>query len=302
MIDSAAPDITYATGARTPVGRALIRGFETLAGRRRLIDLADGYEREVAAGADFWDVIARRYGIALNLPGPGLANIPAAGPALVVANHPFGILDGLMMGRILSAARPGFRIIANQVFNRSPEVTRAVLPISFDGGRDARALNVATRRAALDHLAAGGVVGIFPGGTVSTALRPFSRPMDPAWKVFTARIAVKSGAPVVPIYFDGANSRRFQLASHLHYTLRLGLLIHEFRRRMGGEVTAIVGAPISAEDIAARAADATALMRWLREETYRLSPRPLSDLSCGFDYDGDVPRRLSGAPRSPAGV
>lgn len=298
MTDADAPDITYATGARTPFGRALIRGFENLAGRRRLIDLAAGYEDEVAAGADFWDVIARRYRIGLTLPGPGLANIPKAGPALVVANHPFGILDGLMMGRILSAARPGFRIIANQVFNRSPEVTRAVLPISFDGGRDARALNVATRRAALDQLAAGGVVGIFPGGTVSTALRPLGRPMDPAWKTFTARIALKSRAPVVPLYFDGANSRRFQLASHAHYNLRLALLIHEFRRRMGGEVTAVIGAPIAPDAIAARGADAPALMRWLREETYRLAPRPLPDLSCGLDYDDPLPRRITGAPRA----
>ncbi|MFT6775941.1 MAG: putative hemolysin [Paracoccaceae bacterium] len=292
------PDITYSAGVRTRLGRMLIRGLENLSGRRRLITLAAGYEAEVAAGADFWDVIARRYRVGLNLPGPGLANIPATGPALVIANHPFGILDGLMMGRILSATRPGFHIIANQVFNRSPEVTRAVLPISFEGGREARALNVATRRAALDHLAAGGVVGIFPGGTVSTALRPFSRAMDPPWKTFTARLALKSGAPVVPVYFDGANSRRFQVASHVHYTLRLALLIHEFRLRVGGEVTAIIGAPIAPEAVAARGTDPQALMHWLREETYRLSPQPLPDLSCGFDYDGPAPRRMTGAPLS----
>ncbi|MFT6226854.1 MAG: putative hemolysin [Paracoccaceae bacterium] len=294
----AATEITYAPGARSRVGRALIHGLETLSGRQRLVTLAEGYEAEVAAGADFWDVIARRYDIGLSLPGAGLANIPATGPALVIANHPFGILDGLMMGRMLSARRPDFRIVANQVFNRSAEVTRAVLPISFDGGRAARALNVATRKAALAHLAAGGVVGIFPGGTVSTALRPFSRAMDPPWKTFTARIALKSRAPVVPVYFDGANSRRFQVASHLHYTLRLALLIHEFRRRVGGEVTAVIGAPIPPEAVAARGADAAALMHWLREETYRLSPCPLPDLSYGFDYDGPAPRRMTGRPLS----
>ena len=292
-----ARDITYETGATSRAGRFLVRSFETLSGRRRLIDMAAGYEEEVAAGADFWDVIRRRYGIRLNLPGPGLANIPRQGPALIVANHPFGILDGLILGRILSEARPGgFRIVANQVFNKAEEVSRVVLPISFDGDKAARAQNVATRRAALDHLAAGGIVGIFPGGTVSTARRPFGAPLDPPWKTFTARLAAKSGAPVVPIFFDGTNSRRFQLASHLHYTLRLALLIHEFRARVGGEVTAVIGAPIPPETIAAKARDGAALMDWLRQETYSLSPRPLRDTGYGFDYDlAGLPARLTGA-------
>ncbi|MGG7567557.1 lysophospholipid acyltransferase family protein [Rhodovulum sp. DZ06] len=292
-----AREITYETGVQTRAGRLMVRGFETLSGRRRLVDLAAGYEDEVAAGADFWEVIARRYGIGLNLPGQGLANIPAQGGALVVANHPFGILDGLMLGRILSAARPdGFRIVANQVFNKAEEVARVVLPISFDGDKAARGINVATRRAALDHLAAGGIVGIFPGGTVSTARRPFGPALDPPWKTFTARLAAKSGVPVIPVYFDGANSRRFQVASHLHYTLRLALLIHEFRTRVGREVTAVIGAPIPPETIAAKARDGAALMDFLRAQTYALSPRPLKDMGYGFDYDlAGLPARLTGA-------
>lgn len=298
----AAGEISYETGVRSRAGRLFIRGLEALAGRSALIRAAAGYEDEVAAGADFWEVICRRYGIGLNLPGPGIANIPAEGPALVVANHPFGILDGLILGRILSAARPGgFRIVANQVFNRAEDVSRVVLPISFDGDRAALALNVETRRRALAHLHGGGIVGIFPGGTVSTARRPFGPPLDPAWKIFTARLAAKANAPVVPVFFDGTNSRRFQVASHMHYTLRLALLIHEFQRRVGGEVTAVIGKPIPAAEVTARSRDARALLDWLREETYALSPRPLPRGAFGLDYDEEgLPARVTGAA-TPAG-
>ncbi|MEE3101525.1 MAG: lysophospholipid acyltransferase family protein [Pseudomonadota bacterium] len=246
---------------------------------------ARGYELEVAAGADFWEVIARRYGLTLDLPGPGLAHIPAAGPLVLVANHPYGILDGLMMGRALSARRQDFRIVAHQVFRKSAEIDRFILPISFDGTREAQRLNIETRREAMAHLARGGAVGIFPGGTVSTARQPFGRPMDPAWRTFTAKMVARSDAAVVPMFFEGANSRAFQLASHLHATLRLALLIAEFRRRIGAPVPAVIGAPLPPAEIDARRRDARALMDYLRAATYALSPQPLDDIAYGYEFE-----------------
>ena len=102
-------EISYAHGVRTPAGRLMVRSLEALAGRSSLIRRARGYEREVAAGADFWEVMVRRYGLTLDLGEAGLERIPAQGPLVLVANHPFGILDGLIMGRVLSARRPGFQ-------------------------------------------------------------------------------------------------------------------------------------------------------------------------------------------------
>lgn len=283
----AAREISYAHGVRTPAARLFVRGMENATGRIGLIRRAEGYEAEVDAGADFWDVMARRYGLALDLPGPGLANVPALGPLLVVANHPFGILDGLVLGRILSATRgpDGFRIVAHQVFRKARALDQAILPISFDGTREAMRLNLDTRAEALRFLAQGGAVGIFPGGTVSTARAPFGPPLDPAWRTFTAKMAAKSDAAVVPVFFEGANSRAFQIASHLHATLRLALLIGEFRRRVGGPVRAVIGAPLDRAEIAARRNDARALMDWLRRETYRLSGKPLGDLGYGHEFE-----------------
>jgi putative hemolysin len=279
-------EISYASSAQTKSGRAVIRVLENATGRLRLIKRADGYEREVAEGRDFWEVMVERYGLSLDIVGGSLGNIPRDGPLIVVANHPYGILDGLMMGFILSTVRGGdFRILANSVFRKARELDEIVLPVSFDENREAQALNIATRKKALGYLADGGAIGVFPGGTVSTAQKPFGQPLDPGWRAFTARMIAKSGATVLPIYFEGANSRLFQVASHMHQTLRLALLIKEFKRRVDEPVRLVIGEPIPAEALEARKSDTRAMMDFLRQETYALSPEPLGTVDYGFEFE-----------------
>jgi putative hemolysin len=278
-----AKDISYSFSARTRAARVFVRGVENATGRLRLLKMALGYENEVAAGRDFWQVMQERYRIGLDMVEDGLDNVPAEGPLVVVANHPYGILDGLAMGRILSMARAGeFKIIAHNVFKKAKDLDRAILPIDFSETRDAIQHNIAARRQALDYLAAGGAIGIFPGGTVATAAQPFSRPLDPPWKTFTAKLIAKSDATVVPMYFEGQNSRLFQIASHLNYTLRMALLINEFDSRVGGPLRVHIGRPLPAAQIDARRRDPRAMMDYLRAMTYRLSPRPVKDGACGL--------------------
>ena len=281
-----ARDISYAYSASTLGGRAVIRTLENATGRLRLIRRAKGYHREIAGGADFWDVMVTRYGLSLDVVGGSLDNLPQTGPLIVVANHPYGILDGLMLGHILSRRRAGeFRILAHRVFRKAEDLDRIILPVSFDGTREARLTNLETRKAALDYLAAGGAIGVFPGGTVSTAARPFSRPLDPGWRSFTAKMIAKSGATVVPVFFEGANSRLFQIASHLHASLRLGLLIKEFRARVDTPVRVVVGAPIGRNVLDRLAPDSKAMMDFLRKATYELSPEPVKSFDLGYDFE-----------------
>lgn len=279
-----ARDISYAYSARTKGGKAMIRLMENATGRLGLIRRAAGYETEVAAGRDFWEVMVERYGLSLEVMAGSLDTIPRDGPLIVIANHPYGILDGLMLGHILSVVRGDFRILAHRIFRKAAELDRIILPVNFDETKEAVAQNLDTRREALRYLGQGGCIGIFPGGTVSTAARPFGQPLDPGWRAFTARMVAKSGARVVPIYFDGHTSRLFQLASHLHTTLRMGLLIKEFRKRVDTPVRVAIGAPIAQHEIAARAKDARALMDFLRKSTYELSPVPLP-LRYGFEFE-----------------
>ncbi|MEM7075909.1 MAG: lysophospholipid acyltransferase family protein [Pseudomonadota bacterium] len=280
-----ARDISYAYSAQTKGGRAMIRAMETLSGRMRLIRRAEGYEDEVAAGRDFWQVMVERYGLSLDVVRGSLDNVPRDGPLVLIANHPYGILDGLIMGHILSQTRGEFRILANSVFRKAEDLNRIILPVSFDETKDAVALNLATRKKALSYLADGGAIGIFPGGTVSTGARPFAQPLDPGWRSFTARMIAKSDATVVPIYFDGHNSRLFQVASHLHVTLRMGLLIKEFGKRVDTSVTLAIGAPIGRDEIEARKGDTKALMAFLRHRTYALSDGAVDPDALGFNFE-----------------
>ncbi|SEO95572.1 Putative hemolysin [Salinihabitans flavidus] len=285
MQSGIAREISYAHSAETRGGRAMIRMMENATGRISLIKRAEGYEREIASGRDFWQVMTERYGLTLEVMGGSLDTIPAKGPLLMIANHPYGILDGLMLGHILSRARGDFRILAHQVFRKAEDLNRVVLPVSFDDDKAAAMRNLETRRVALEYLRAGGAIGIFPGGTVSTAQTPFGRPLDPGWRGFTARMLARSGAAVVPVYFDGHTSRLFQIASHLHAMLRMGFLLREFKKRVDTPVRVVIGEPIAAEKLNARAGDSKALMDFLRRETYALSPKPPGDALYGFEFE-----------------
>ena len=280
-----ARDISYSYSAQTKAGKTVIKLMENTTGRLRLIKRARGYEQEVANGRDFWQVMVERYGLSLDIVAGDLSKIPTSGPLIMIANHPYGILDGLMMGHILSSVRGDFRILANTVFRKSADLQRVVLPISFDETKDAVRENLATRKNALAYLADGGAIGVFPGGTVSTAATPFAQPMDPGWRSFTARMISKSNATVLPVYFEGQTSLMFQLASHLHNTLRMGLLIKEFKKRIDTPVRVVVGDPITQEDLKEFSTDSRAMMDFLRKKTYELSPTPLRSYDYGFEFE-----------------
>lgn len=278
-------DISYAGSAKTKGGRALIRTVENLTGRPKLIKKALGYEADVAAGRDFWQVMVERYKINLDFIHGSLDNIPSNGPVIVISNHPFGILDGLVLGYILSKTRGDFRILAHRVFRKARELDNVILPISFDQTKEAVHVNLQTRKTALTYLADGGCIGIFPGGTVSTAPTPMGQAMDPQWRNFTAKLVIRSNAAVVPVYFEGANSRLFQLASHAHYTLRMAMLIREFKKKIKKTVPLVIGETIPKEALQKYYDAPNALMEFLRKTTYSLSPTCVDTTRLGYEFE-----------------
>lgn len=280
-----AKEISYSHSAQTRSGRAMIRLMENTTGRLGLIKRAEGYEHEVAAGRDFWQVMVERYGVSLEVTRGALSNVPKDGPLILIANHPYGILDGLMMGHVLSKVRGDFRMLANHVFRKAKDLDKVVLPISFANTKESMRLNIETRKTALSYLDNGGAIGIFPGGTVSTAAKPFSRPLDPRWRGFTARMVGKSNATVVPMYFEGSTSRLFQIASHMHNTLRMGLLIKEFRKCVDAPVRVVIGDPIGRDRLDPLAKDSRAMMEYLRRATYELAPDIANPEALGYEFE-----------------
>ena len=277
--------VSYATSSNNLIGRAFIRGVENMTGRIDLIKRAQGYQDDISVNHTFWHVMMQRYGISLDIIGGAVDYIPRKGPLVVVANHPFGILDGLILGYILSTYREDFRIIAHRVFNGAADLDSIILPISFDETKEAMALNLKTRKQAIEFLKQGGAVGIFPGGTVSTSRGIKNTPRDPVWRNFTAKMISKSNATVLPLFFEGNNSDIFQLASRTHYTLRMALMLKEFHARVDRPVRVVVGKPISPDVVKNYYQDPKAMMQFLRAHTYALNPNFATDTGLGYEFE-----------------
>ena len=266
------PELSYASYFEDPVKRHLVRMVERFSGQPRLKKLYEHYRDHLANDVPFFEAAIRLLNLDVQFSASRLAEIPKEGPLVVVANHPFGVLDGLVICWLVSLRRPDFRVLTNSALDGVPEARNYLLRVDFSGTREAMAANVAMRKAALDHIKAGGCVIVFPSGGVSTTPRPFDRTaVDDEWKPFTAKLITHGNASVTPFFFDGQNSRLFQMASHLSLELRLALVFREVRRRMGKTLQVEIGETLSPDDLAA-AGKRRGLMEFLRERTYGLAP------------------------------
>src|SRR6202007_2396037 len=155
---------------------------------------------------------------------------------------------------------------------RAPEVRDFVLPIDFSETEEAQRTNLTSRAAARARLEEGGAGVAFPPGGVSTAPDRLGRKpaVDARWQPFVGQLIQRSKATVVPLWFGGQNSRLFQMASHLSQTLRLSLIFHEVKSRIGDELPVAIGAPIPFQELAA-IKDRQALADNLRDRAYALA-------------------------------
>ena len=278
-------DISYSHSGQSRLGRAVIRCLENATGRSALLSRSPNLRTNMHSIQNLWHSIMEGYGVTIDIMQGELGDIPVDQPFIVVANHPYGILDGLVMGSVLAQSGANFKIIANDIFNKAREISDKILPISFKNTREAISLNLRTRKNAITHLSHGGAIGIFPGGTVSTSSKLFSQPADPAWRSFTAKMIFKSNALVVPIFFDGNTSRIFQLASHLHPNIRAGLLLREFKLRLDKPVRIVIGKPIPRCRMDLFRNDSRKIMDFLRLETYKLSPNKNQTFEYGYEFE-----------------
>lgn len=263
---------SYADDSMPLVQRGLVRTIEVLTGQPTLARLYRDLQRG-GAQEDFWDGAVRRLALDVRCDQKRLAaGLPAEGPAIVVANHPYGVLDGIVLGWLVRRARPDFRILTNAVLYRAPEVRPWLLPVDFAGTEEARATNLNSRKGAHEHLAAGGVVVVFPAGGVSTSPDRMGRKpaVDAPWQPFVAQLVQRHRAPVLPVHFAGQNSRLFQIASHVSLTLRLSLLFKEVHDRIGTPVEVRVGDRVSFDELE-RLGSRQAMVDRLRALTYGLA-------------------------------
>lgn len=249
--------------------RLLIKAIELATGQPRVQRLYDQYVGSRSDGDNFWQSAVEFLQLSVQFNAEGLANIPASGPLIIVANHPYGVLDGIAVGYIASNVRSDFKLLAHAALGRAEVFRPYLIPIEFDGASSAVRGNVKAKHAALDHLANGGSLIIFPAGRVSTASGVLGTATDSPWKPFTGKLIEKSGATVVPVYFQGQNGLTFHLASKLSEALREALLLREVAKRIGGEITARIGDPLSSEYLS-ELPSRQALIDYLRSRVYAM--------------------------------
>ena len=264
--------LSYASQCDGRVARGFIRLTEILTGQIKLRRLYELYQSEMRGRMDFWVAAMRLLNISINYDAAKLAAVPKRGPLIIVANHPFGLVDGLLIGNLTNHIRSEFKVLTNaRLYPPDADVQHYILPIDFDPTEAARHTNLATRAAARAHLKAGGCLIIFPAGGVATTPTPFARrAIDLDWKPFTARLIHEAKASVLPVYFHGQNSRLFQIASHISMTARLALLLHEVANKMGRQFHATIGDVFPYEQVQP-IRDSRALCRFLRDSTYSLA-------------------------------
>lgn len=247
-------ELSYANERDPKLKRWFIRSIEGLSGRDRFTRLYEIWRNDIVGKTD------RVFGKMLDLIDVDLKvtgtwppqNIPD-GPIVIVANHPFGIGDGIAVLALAEQLGRPFRVLINNELLKVPEMAPYSLPVSFEETKEALALNMQTRHEALRLLKEGVTVVIFPAGGVATAKKGFGRAEDLPWKMFPAKLIQAAKANVVPVYFEGQNGRLFHLASKISLTLRVSLLIREFRRLSGSTIQARVGRMIPWEELSSHA-------------------------------------------------
>ncbi len=225
--------------------RKIIDLLEVIFGSKQVFAIYEKLKSEPFEVANFFKGAMRETQVKCHYDQEKIKKIPKDGPLIIVANHPFGIVDGMIMCDIAARVRGDFRILINSVLCVDEDLNNHFLPVDFDQTKEAIKTNIATKQKATEAIKDGIPLVIFPSGHVSTADRfGFGKVVDAPWTTFAAKLIKESNATVVPIFFRGQNSRLFHVASHISMAFRSALLLNEARKRFGKTVEIEIGDPI----------------------------------------------------------
>ncbi|MER9045920.1 GNAT family N-acetyltransferase [Mesorhizobium sp. M0923] len=283
------PELSYAGPHQPALTRWFIHSVEGLSGRDRFAALYDFWRRQVVPNGErvfsrMLELIDVRVRTAGQWPP---ANLPDT-PLVIVANHPFGIGDGIAVLSLAEQLGRPFRVMIHRDLLKIREMEPYSLPIDFSETKDALKNNMAVRHEAVRLLKEGVTIVVFPAGGVATAPKGFGRARDLPWKVFPARLVQDAKASVIPLHFSGQNGRLFHLVSgpmnmaerygrvakfvgKASLTLRTSLLIREFARLSGKSIDVRVGDVLGWDELEPLR-DRKALLDRLQRGVFDLAP------------------------------
>ena len=267
------PALTFSNSEVSPVGKIIIQLTELGTGKIKLRKLYEDYLRENLPPENFWHDAIERLDLRVQAHYHSKSNIPKNGKLVVIANHAFGIADGLTICSLISKIRQDYKIITHKVLQGADLIKDKIIPLDFSKNKNALINNIAARKECEEHLRNNGALIIFPSGSVSTKpkLKKGIKAIDGDWKQFTSKIIMKNQSPVLPIFFEGQNSELFHVADKIGQVFRYSLMIYELKRRMGKKIDVHIGQRIPFETIK-EIGNLIEITKFLRDSTYRLDP------------------------------
>ena len=263
--------LSYANTFTNPFQRNTIKTLELLTGKLRLLRKVRQFEKMgIPFGQPFWRQALDLLGIKLLTSKSELSKIPKKGSLIITANHPHGLVDGMVLAELIGKVRTDYKILTRSLLTGVNQIDQFMIPVPFDHEENALQKSLEMRQRAMEHLENGGVIVLFPSGKVASSETMFGKVVEGDWNPFTAKLIQKSGADVLPVFFPGSNSRMYQIANQISATLRQGLLIYEVVHAMNKPQKPLIGNIIKQDEISSWKSDPRGFMKWLREKTIKL--------------------------------
>ena len=267
---------TFASSEVNFLSQQFIKIVELLTGKIKLKKLYDQYLLENNPPEQFWNDAIRKLKLNLKTNYKDGSYIPKKGRLIIVANHAFGVADGVSLCSIVSNIRQDYKIITHKVLRQAEAVKEKIIPIDFSLNRQAILANIDARKQAEQVLLNNGVIVIFPSGQIATKenLKFTTKASDGEWKQFVSKLIVKTKSPVLPSYFEGQNSQFYHIANKMGQTFRYSLLMFELTRKIGDTINLHFGRIIPYADFE-KADSLIEITKLIRKKTYSLDPNPV---------------------------
>ena len=264
---------TFASSEVNKLSQSFIKIIELLTGKLTLKRLYDQYLIENNPPTNFWKDAIKKLELKLITHDHSKEGIPQSGRLIVVANHAFGVADGVSICALITDVRQDYKMITHKVLRHADAVKEKIIPIDFTNTKEAMLNNIKARRFAEDVLKDNGVIVIFPSGTIATkpSLWRDVQATDGDWKQFTSKLAIRTNSPILPIFFEGQNSQLFHIANKIGQTFRYSLMMYELKRKIGDTIKVHIGKIIENNELK-KIGEIKEITKYIRKKTYSLDP------------------------------
>lgn len=212
----------------------------------------------------------QQMGISYTVDEIEIDNIPKQGAVIIVANHPTGAPDGLMLIDLISKVRPDVKLMGNYLLRRIEPLKEYFIDVDpFSKGA---ARTVSGIKASFAHLHGGGALVIFPAGEVSTYQKDGKTIEDKEWEDAIIRFIAKCKVPILPIYIGAKNSALFHGLGKINPKLRTALLPHEMVNKKGQTIHLRIATTLSG-NLSGELTDLSILKRFLRANIYTMGAK-----------------------------